>query len=193
MRRTRPIGPGSRRVVAVALAVVCCAAALAACGSSSRSSSSAAAGGGGGSGIEFSDCMRSHGVPNFPDPGAGGGGFQIGSGSGINPQSPAFVAAQNDCARFLPRPGGGRAVSEAQKLMMLKLSQCMRAHGLASFPDPVSTPPAPGTGFGIAFGAPGSFIAVPAALMQSPAFNQAAAKCGFPGFGRGGGAKTAAP
>ena len=130
--------------------------------------------------------MRSHGVPNFPDPSHGGGGIQL--PSGINPQSPAFQAAQKTCFKLLPGGGPGRGqASESQKLAMLKLSRCMRAHGVTSFPDPTNKPPSPGNGPGLAFGAGGSFIAVPQSLMQSPGFKQAAATCHFPGFGGGGG------
>jgi hypothetical protein len=51
--------------------------------------------------LAMSRCMRSHGVPNFPDPqfksGPGGGiGVQL-SGPGVNPSSPAFQAAQKAC------------------------------------------------------------------------------------------------
>ena len=74
---------------------------------------------------------------------------------------------------------------------MVKLAECMRKHGLSTFPDPTATAPSPGAGFGLAFGSPGSFIAVPQSLMQSPAFDQAAAACDFPGAGRLGGAKRA--
>ena len=49
-------------------------------------------------------------------------------------------------------PGGGQA-SESQKLAMLKLSRCMRAHGVTSFPDPTNKQPSPGNGPGLAFGA----------------------------------------
>jgi hypothetical protein len=66
---------------------------------------------------------------------------------------------------------------------MLHLAQCMRKHGLPSFPDPTASPPSPGNGIGLAFGGPGSFIAVPQNLIQSPAFKQAATACGFPGAG----------
>jgi hypothetical protein len=57
-------------------------------------------------GLKFAQCMRSHGVPNFPDPqiqsGPGGGiGVRIGGpGSGINPQSPAFQSAQRACGKL---------------------------------------------------------------------------------------------
>lgn len=134
--------------------------------------------------------MRSHGVPNFPDPGGGGGGIQIPSGSGINPQSPAFRSAQNACFKLLPGPGSKGPGSEARKLQLLKLAECMRRHGISSFPDPTNSPPsAPPAGGGIAFGAPGAFISVPQTLINSPGFKQAATACGFPGF-RGGGPKV---
>lgn len=178
----------ARRFLTLALVAAACAAVLAACGSSKSGGSNASAAD---SGIKFSDCMRSHGVPNFPDPGSGGG-FQIPSGSGINPKSPAFQSAQNTCSKLLPGGGplhGGQA-SESRKLEMLHLSQCMRRHGFSSFPDPTATPPSPGAGFGIAFGSPGSFIAVPQSMLNSPGFQQAASACGFPGGGRIKGAKA---
>ena len=64
----------------------------------------------------MSRCMRSHGVPNFPDPtfqsGPGGGvgvGIKIGNGSGIDPSSPAFQAAQKECGSIFggPKVAGG--------------------------------------------------------------------------------------
>jgi len=54
-------------------------------------------------GLKFAQCMRTHGVPNFPDPqiqsGPGGGvGVRIGGpGSGLDPSSPAFQSAQKAC------------------------------------------------------------------------------------------------
>lgn len=51
-------------------------------------------------------CMRSHGVPNFPDPQFSGNGeasIKITKGSGLDPRSPAFQRAQKACARFLPK------------------------------------------------------------------------------------------
>jgi hypothetical protein len=176
----------------IALGALACAVALSACGSSGNSI--AAASGGPSSsdfGLRFADCMRSHGVPNFPDPSAGGG-IQISAGSGVNPQSPAFQSAQNACSKLMPGGGPVRGSgSESRKLTMLRLAECMRKHGLSTFPDPTTTPPSPGAGLGIAFGSPGSFIAVPQSLIQSPAFNEAAAACAFPGAGMLRGAKRA--
>jgi hypothetical protein len=168
------------------LTAISCLVMLAACGSSGSHKPSGSAGEA--AGIKFADCMRGHGVPNFPDP-SGRGGIQITPGSGINPRAPAFQAAQNACSKLLPDGGAAHGPpSEKRKLAMLKLAKCMRSHGLATFPDPTSSPPAPGGGFGLAFGSPGSFIAVPQSILQSPAFKQAAAACGFPGA-RGGGTK----
>jgi hypothetical protein len=64
--------------------------------------------------LAMSRCMRSHGVPNFPDPqfqtGPGGGlGVRIG-GPGINPSSPAFQAAQKACGKIF---GGAPTFAKA--------------------------------------------------------------------------------
>ncbi|HTX07261.1 MAG TPA: hypothetical protein VME22_01555 [Solirubrobacteraceae bacterium] len=44
--------------------------------------------------LRYAECMRSHGVTNFPDP-LPGGGFTF--PSTVNPQSPSFQAADNAC------------------------------------------------------------------------------------------------
>ena len=148
----------------VTLTAVGCAVALAACGSSGHAGGSAP-----NAGLKFAACMRSHGVSNFPDP-SGGGGIQIPVGSGINPRSPAFQSARSSCANLLPGGGPPRAAaSEQDKLRMLAISRCMRKHGFSTFPDPTATAPGPGAGFGLAFGAPGAFIAIPSSIVQSPA------------------------
>ena len=59
--------------------------------------------------LAYSACMRTHGVPKFPDPefSAGGSKLTLGRGSGIDPASPAFKAAQTACASKLPGLKGG--------------------------------------------------------------------------------------
>jgi hypothetical protein len=55
--------------------------------------------------LAFSACMRSHGEPNFPDPQFGTGGrvsLRISVGSGLDPRSPQFQAAQKACQKNLP-------------------------------------------------------------------------------------------
>ncbi|HKU58681.1 MAG TPA: hypothetical protein VJP39_03665 [Gaiellaceae bacterium] len=86
--------------------------------------------------LKFSQCMRSHGVSNFPDPNSGG---QIGidSASGLDPSSPAFQSAQKACRKYLPNGGQPTPQQLAKaKASALKFSQCMRAHGVKDYPDP---------------------------------------------------------
>jgi hypothetical protein len=58
--------------------------------------------------LRFSACMRAHGVPKFPDPQFGSGkiAIRIGPGTGIDPQSPQFQAAQKACQGELPGKAG---------------------------------------------------------------------------------------
>lgn len=55
---------------------------------------------------DLAKCMRENGVPNFPDPGDDGG-VMFDAGSGLNPDDPAFKAAQEKCAKFQPDGGKG--------------------------------------------------------------------------------------
>lgn len=53
-------------------------------------------------GLQFAQCMRSHGVPSFPDPKFPGGGMQLQLKGNIDPNSPAFQKAQQACGSLLP-------------------------------------------------------------------------------------------
>lgn len=132
-----------------ALVVVVASLALAACGSSnSNSTAQAAAAAKPDQMVTFAKCMRTHGVPNFPDPGSNGnGGIQIqasktaGSGAsmtvnGVSVSAPAFQSAMQSCRSDLPNGGHPPPLTAARKQAMLQFSQCMRAHGLPNFPDP---------------------------------------------------------
>jgi hypothetical protein len=53
--------------------------------------------------LKFSQCMRSHGVPKFPDPQfAANGGTLLKIGKDVNPNSPQFKAAQKACQKLVP-------------------------------------------------------------------------------------------
>jgi hypothetical protein len=52
--------------------------------------------------LKFSACMRSHGLPGFPDPKANSQGISITGGQGIDPKSPQYQRAQNDCRSLSP-------------------------------------------------------------------------------------------
>jgi hypothetical protein len=171
--------PRSRRWFAAA--ITGCALAITACGTSGSNSSHT--GGGATSFLAFSACMRSHGVPNFPDPSAGGG-IKFAQGLNVNPFSPSFKTAQAQCQRLLPGGGPPRGVSEQQKEQMVRTSECMRAHGVTGFRDPSNTPPSNPQDYSImeGIGGPsgGLFLLVPKTIeINSPAFKQAANACSF--------------
>ncbi|HUJ92981.1 MAG TPA: hypothetical protein VLW05_09785 [Gaiellaceae bacterium] len=161
--------------------------------------SSNAAGGAAGSGsptgqtqvqqdaLKYARCMRSNGVPDFPDP-SPSGGFFFQSGGGVDPFSPAFEAAQAKCRKLMPAgpaPGSTTHPSAQWLAHMIKVAECMRRHGVPDFPDPrTSVPENPfpaGSPGGVISDIDGVIFVFPASLdMQSPEFTQAAAACRFP-------------
>jgi hypothetical protein len=139
--------------------------------------------------LAFAQCVRAHGVPNFPDSASrGGGGFEIsasqrsGSGpsmsvNGVPISAPAFQAAMQACHSKLPN--GGRppaAATAAMRSKALRFARCMRQHGVTGFPDPqFGTGPFGGTEIKIQ----GSGIDP-----RSPAFQSAQTACA-PIMGKG--------
>jgi len=147
-----------------------------------------------GSPLAYARCMRAHGVPDFPDPNAQGGfTLQGGPNSNLGPDSPAFQQANENCQRFTPTSGLGQGPSPAQiakaQSQALEFSQCMRAHGVADFPDPVFHTNGGGISISIKAG-PGSDLSP-----NSPAFQAAQQACQNILPGKKGGARfvTKAP
>ena len=154
---------------------------VAGCGGSSPSpsrvaSTSASAAGAVESGVAFSRCIRSHGVPSFPDPNVSGHTVRMGPASTV--QSPAFQSAAHSCQRLLPKgPAGSGPPSQQAQARMLEVSSCMRKHGISQFPDPITSPPSSSAAI---IGRGGYFLAIPKSIdTSSPAFEQAAAACNF--------------
>jgi hypothetical protein len=91
--------------------------------------------------VNFSHCMRSHGVSSFPDPTTSPHEFKFSlSPNSPDARSPAFRSAATACQHLLP--GGGphqSARSQAQISAFLAFARCMRSHGFPSFPDPTSS------------------------------------------------------
>jgi hypothetical protein len=84
--------------------------------------------------VALAACVRKHGVPSFPDPNAQG----VWSAGSVW-QTPRFLRAEATCARLLRiknviPPSGAQEAAQAAQL--LKYSECMRTHGVPSFPDP---------------------------------------------------------
>ncbi|HEY5049324.1 MAG TPA: hypothetical protein VII50_00370 [Acidothermaceae bacterium] len=87
------------------------------------------------SSLAHAECMRSHGVPDFPDPGPLR--IDVRTHPDLDPSSPPFVAAQKACLSLAPGGTAGGTVSAQQQAAALAYSSCMRSHGFPKFPDPV--------------------------------------------------------
>ena len=88
--------------------------------------------------VAFSRCMRSTGVPNFPDP-SGSGKFPSAQQLGVS--SSRYQAADNACRHLLPAGANGQlSAAETQQLLtgMHRFSGCMRSHGVPNWPDPTT-------------------------------------------------------
>jgi uncharacterized protein YceK len=145
---------------------------LAGCGGTSTTSAQAPTSSAPGA-LAFSECMRAHGVPGFPDPGASSGGAAntiggIAIPSSIDLQAPVVASALHGCQGILSRAisrQGRPAITSQMKAKLIAHAQCMRDHGV-----PVQDPTFPAGG-GIAFTDAG-------VNPQSPAYVHAAAACG---------------
>jgi len=84
--------------------------------------------------------MRSHGVPNFPDPQPNVTRTKFPSAQQLGVSSSRYQAAVKACQQLLP-PGAGDQFSPAEVQLilagMLRFSECMRAHGVPNWPDPI--------------------------------------------------------
>lgn len=82
--------------------------------------------------------MRSHGIPDFPDPDSSGQIpkeeiVQLGvSGSRLQ-------AAQGACQNLWPYQPLTQAQQRRQLTDDVKFAQCMRSHGVPDFPDPANS------------------------------------------------------
>lgn len=87
---------------------------------------------------EFSQCMRSHGVPDYPGPDSSGQLPKIGSGQQVGVSDSRLTAAQGACQALWPYQAPTQAQLRQQLTGDLKFAQCMRSHGLPDFPDPTT-------------------------------------------------------
>jgi hypothetical protein len=92
--------------------------------------------------VGFAGCMRSHGLPSYPDPrfASSGDGEQVRISPGsLDPNSPAFRSADAACHHLLPNGGSGAsngAISAQARAREVGFADCLRAHGVPDFPDP---------------------------------------------------------
>ena len=83
--------------------------------------------------------MRSHGVPNYPDPNSRGVLVKE-SLQQLGVSSSRFQSASSECNHLLPNGGSGLNPAEVQQARAqgLQFSECVRSHGVPNFPDPGS-------------------------------------------------------
>lgn len=85
----------------------------------------------------LSACMRSNGYPSFPEPDSEGVITLSSSTSDIDLDDPGFTAQQQECDKTTPHYKElTPADKAAMKAQTQKISDCMHAHGIASFPNP---------------------------------------------------------
>jgi hypothetical protein len=114
----------------------------AACGRPSASGPGASSGGGGTastSGVAYAQCMRSHGVPDYPGPGSSGQLPKVASGQQVGVSDSRLTAAQGACQALWPYQAPTQAQQRQELADDLKFAQCMRSHGLPDLPDPTDS------------------------------------------------------
>jgi hypothetical protein len=135
-RRARP--PTARTVVAI-IAMAALALLAAACSGSPSSTGSRGAPNAGGSTsaqlLDFARCMRSNGVPNFPDP-TSDEKFPGAQQLGVSDSQ--FHTAYDACKHLLPNGGTGPNQVELQQQVtaLLPFARCVRSHEVPNWPDP---------------------------------------------------------
>jgi hypothetical protein len=88
----------------------------------------------------YTDCMRFHGVPDFPEPQPGPGSTLI---YPLNPPAgmltaPGYDMAFRACLKVAVTGGRPAAQYQATALKALQQAECMRAHGITSYPSPAT-------------------------------------------------------
>jgi hypothetical protein len=86
--------------------------------------------------VKFAECVRAHGVPHFPDPGASGD-----VNFGVDVSKKVFTAAVNACKSLEPPGALSSKRSTMQQSAALRFAECVRSHGVPDFPDPVNGQP----------------------------------------------------
>lgn len=116
-----------------------CSGSASATGSAGSNSERAAA-----AALAYAHCVRSHGVPDFPDPDSAGQ-FSKATLGQLAASNSQYQTATQACAHLLPGSGGGPTAAQLRQEWtgMASFARCMRSHGEPSWPDPTAYPPDP--------------------------------------------------
>jgi hypothetical protein len=131
------------RAAVVIIATTGLALLAAACSTGSGGSPNAGGSANSSSAVAWIQCVRSHGVPDFPGPDSSGQIPKITSGQQVGVSDSRFNAAQGACQRLWPYQAPTQAQQRQQLAGDVKFAQCMRSHGLPDFPDPTTGPDGP--------------------------------------------------
>jgi hypothetical protein len=100
--------------------------------------------------LAYSQCMRAHGVPDFPDPDRSGN-LPKGDGQVFGVSSAQLRSAEQACQRLLPNAGGSfqqqtqqcfeagdcpQTLVQQVLTVQRRYARCMRSHGFPNWPDP---------------------------------------------------------
>jgi hypothetical protein len=145
------VSAGAARTGAAIIAAAGLALLAAACSGSPSSTGSSGSPGAQGSAVAYSACMRSQGVPDYPDPDSSGQ-LPKGDAQQFGVSTSRYQAAQQACQHLFPTGGSPQqqdaqcmqnndcTQAQVQQMMTadLKLARCMRSHGVPNFPDPAN-------------------------------------------------------
>ncbi|HYK67137.1 MAG TPA: hypothetical protein VEV45_04265 [Streptosporangiaceae bacterium] len=138
MNHSTHLAPAIITAAAMALISAACTSSPSAVGASHTGESVAARA------LAYARCVRSHGVPDFPDPGSGGQ-FDKTTLQQLSASNSQYQTATQGCAHLLPNSGGGPTAAELRQEWtgMASFARCMRSHGEPTWPDPSPYPPDP--------------------------------------------------
>jgi hypothetical protein len=86
--------------------------------------------------VKFAECIRAHGVSDFPDPNAKND-FEY----GVSVSPAVWKQATSACKDLQPPGTLSSKRTPKQQSASLRFAQCIRDHGVKDFPDPVNGEP----------------------------------------------------
>jgi hypothetical protein len=84
---------------------------------------------------QFAQCIRTHGLPDFPDPVLDAQG-QPQLPPGVDKPPDAIMQACSSVLNQLPASSRGSGAQQPNPAEMRRFAQCLRAHGIEDWPDP---------------------------------------------------------
>jgi hypothetical protein len=134
-------GTSASRLGVILVTALCTVAALAACGAAGRGGGPPTPAGTQHSGEtvvlhRFVECVRAHGVPDFPDGSIDSHGVVSFPDSAPRIPDSAVTACQVFFNQLPPQPASSPPVPQQLFQELLSFARCMRGHGVPDWPDP---------------------------------------------------------